>query len=266
MNPEGGAAAAADRDVRRQNDVRTAAPPAQPLPRRARARVWRMRLWVLGHHKRRSAPPITLYMYVVDMNRQGLAANCERDLAGLVACLLDCPRPTTRIKPATGLDSNPEGFKKRYKIRFDRISGLSRVFQRVQPPTACALLRAARLLRASVAALPLLGPPALACSDAVGAGRQRLNEPAGRQCEKSKRMQLLLSSLSSLCSVLHMCWSRRRPLPLFFCCSSNALGFTLVNDPAATCLFFTQKVNDALTKQRGTVHCCCVCVCVCEVG
>ena len=230
MNPEGGAAAAADRDVRRQNDVRTAAPPAQPLPRRARARVWRMRLWVLAHHKRRSAPPITLYMYVVDMNRQGLAANCERDLAGLVACLLDCPRPTTRIKPATGLDSNPEGFKKRYKIRFDRISGLSRVFQRVQPPTACALLRAARLLRASAAALPLLGPPALACSAAVGAGGRGLKSRQAGSVRRARGCSRSYHHHPPLCSVLHMyVLEQASPRSLSsFCCSSNALGFTLV--------------------------------------
>ena len=201
------------------------------LAARARARVWRMRLWVLGHHKRRVAPPITLYMYVFDIYRKGLAADCERDLAGLVACLLpvlDCLRPTTRIKPSTGLDSDPEGFKKRYKIRFDRISGLSRVFQRVQPPTACALLRAARLLRASAAALPLLGPPALACSAAVGAGGRGLKSRQAGSVRRA-RGSFLSSPSSPLQRAAHVLEQAGVPSLSSFCCSRNALGFTLVS-------------------------------------
>ena len=152
-----------------------------------------MPLRVLGRHKRRVEPSITLYIHVFDMNRQGLAANCERDLADLVACLLDRPRPTTRIKPSTGLHSDSEGFKKRYKIRFDRISGHLRAFQRVQQPTACALLRAA----ARCACLPPNRPAAPGMQCLRRRWRQRLKEPAGRQCEKSTRMQLLLSSPSA---------------------------------------------------------------------
>ena len=134
-----------------------------------------------------------------------------------------CPRPTTRIKPATGLDSEPEGLKKRYKILSDRILGRSRAFQCVQPPTACALLRAARLLPASAAALPLLGPPAPARSAAVGAGGTGLMSRQAGSVRRARGLQLLLSSPSSAACCTYMCWSRR-PFPLFFLLQQQRAG------------------------------------------